>query len=629
MKSADFLHLLSERVLVADGAMGTRLYEYGIHFDHCFDELNISQPHLIRQIHADYIHAGADIIETNTFGANLIRLQQWGLADKTREIAREGVILAKKTVAKLKTGRDILVAGSIGPLGKPIAPIGRITANEAAAAFREGIIGLLEGGVDLLLLETFMDQTEALVALNVARELDPTIGIVAMMSFTDEGKTVFGNKPEEVVRVLSQYGADVVGANCSVGPQGLGDVLDRMLRVPDVPLCVMPNAGMPTLVEGRYLYLSSPEYFGKQMEEFVERGVNIVGGCCGTNPQHIAAVSQKIRGKRPREHSPLPTNPERPILEVLAPAEPMEEDKPTELSAKLARGQFCISVELDPPRGIDPKVLIKGAALCKAAGIDAINIADSPLARARMSPLALAVLIRKEVDIEIIIHMSCRDRNLLGLQSECMGAHALGIRNILCVTGDPPQIGDYPDATGVFDVDSVGLTTLLKRLNDGVDLAGKKIDYHTNFTIGVAANPTAVDPQVEGDRFGRKMAAGCNFVMTQPIYDVAVLHKWMEETKPTVPVLVGILPLRNGRHAEFIHNEVPGMTVPASIRERMHKAGADGPAEGVRIAQEILLASREFVQGAYLMPPFNRFEMAIDVCRVLPAFGASTSKDVA
>lgn len=620
MKSAYFLDLLSERVLVADGAMGTRLYEYGIHFDHCFDELNISQPNLIRQIHTDYINAGADIIETNTFGANTIRLQQWGFSEKSREIAREGAVLAKNAVRDRNIERDVLVAGSIGPLGKPIAPIGRISSEEAAAAFREGIIGLLEGGVDLLLLETFMDQTEALVALQVARELDPNIAIIAMMSFTDEGKTVFGNKPEEVVRVLSQHGADVVGANCSVGPQGLGDVLDRMLRVPDVPLCVMPNAGMPTLVEGRYLYLSSPDYFGKQMEEFVERGVNIVGGCCGTNPSHIAALANRIRGKRPRAHSPQQTNLERPTLEIIAPTESTEDDKPTELSDKLARGHFTVSVELDPPRGIDPKVLIKGAALCKAAGIDAINIADSPLARARMSPLALAVLIRREVDIEVIIHMSCRDRNLLGLQSECMGAHALGIRNILCVTGDPPQIGDYPDATGVFDVDSVGLTTLLKRLNDGVDLAGKKIDYHTQFTIGVAANPTAVDPQVENERFYRKIAAGCDFVMTQPIYDVDVLKQWVEETRPTVPVLVGILPLRNGRHAEFIHNEVPGMTVPASIRERMHNAGADGPAEGVRIAQEILLASKNWVQGAYLMPPFNRFEMAIDVCRVLPGF---------
>jgi len=414
-------------------------------------------------------------------------------------------------------------------------------------------------------------------------------------------------------------GADLVGANCSMGPQGLGEVIDRMLRVPDVRLLMMPNAGMPQLVGGRYLYLCSPEYMASHAREYVSRGVRAVGGCCGTGSEHVEAMAAAVGGMAPVSVQPAASVRLEEPPEVERVAEKRAEtasERPT-FRQKLAAGDFVVSVEIDPPRGIDASRLVKGAAVCAAHGIDAINIADSPLARARMTPLALATLIRQNVDVEIILHMSCRDRNILGLQSECMGSHALGTRNLLCVTGDPPQMGDYPDATGVFDVDAIGLVGLLKRLNEGNDLAGKKIDYATDFFLGVASNPTAVDLAIEQERFHRKVEAGAQFTMTQPLYDVADLDRWLAEVPMTIPLLVGILPLRNGRHAEFLHHEVPGMRVPQEIRDRMHAAGDEGPREGVAIAQEFLAAVKDRVQGAYLMPPFNRFEMAVEVCEVL------------
>lgn len=616
MKRHEIEALLSERVLVCDGGMGTRLYDLGIPFEQCFDEINVSQPALVRQVHDEYLAAGADLIETNTFAGNRIRLAQWGLEDRVDELNRAGVLIAQQAV--MASGRSALVAGSVGPLGRPLAPIGRVTREQAHAAFHEQIVSLVNAGVDMLVLETFTDQAEIAIALEAARQVTADLAIVALMTFTDEGKTLYGNKPEEVARALMQLGADVVGANCSVGPRPLVEVVERMLQVPGVRICVQPNAGMPELVGGRYLYLSSPEYMGGYALDFAHAGVRMVGGCCGTRPEHIAAIQDRVTGivpVDPRQGSKvLAAVREADTGQITAsePARPIA----SSLRAKLDEGRFVVSVELDPPRGVDPSTLLKGAELCKANGIDAINIADSPLARARMSPLALGVLIRETVDMELVLHLSCRDRNLLGLQSEAMSMYALGIRNVLAVTGDPPVLGDYPDATGVFDVDSIGLVTLIQRLNAGVDLAGKKIDYNTSFFAGVASNPTAVDLGLEKERFQRKLAVGAQFTMTQPIYDIRVLERWMKEVNPSIPTLVGILPLRNARHTEFIHNEVPGMLVPDDIRKRMHGA-AHGPLEGVRIARELLVEARQMVQGAYLMPPFNRFEMAIDVCQVL------------
>jgi homocysteine S-methyltransferase len=615
MHRKDLLAMLDERVLIADGAMGTQIYDRGITFEHCFDELNLSEPDLIREIHRGYIDAGADLIETNTFGTNRVRLGQWGLEEHTREIALAGARIARQAVEEAGQTGLVLVAGSMGPLGRPLAPIGKISREEAREYFRETAEALVEGGVDLIALETFVDQVEASEALMAVREVAPDLAVIAHLTFTDEGKTVYGNKPEEVARGLMVLGADVVGANCSVGPQGLDDVVDRMLRVPDVRLSLMPNAGLPQIVGGRCVYLASPQYMARHAEEFCERGAAIVGGCCGTGPEHIAAIRERVGVRRP-VHPRLRMKRDSGVVAVAAVAAEPEASEPGFLD-KIAEGRFVVSVELDPPKGIDATRLVRGAMMCKAAGIDAINIADSPLARARMSPLALSTLIRQSVDIEIILHLSCRDRNILGLQSECMGSHALGMRNILAVTGDPPQVGDYPDATGVFDVDSVGLVRLLSRLNQGVDLAGKALRYQTRFRVGVASNPTAVDLELELERWFMKLDAGAQFTMTQPIYDIGVLERWLDKAKSPIPVLVGVLPLRNGRHAEFLHNEVPGMSVPEAIQERMRAAGPDGPEEGVRIASEFLAEARKLVQGAYLMPPFDRFEMAIDVCRTL------------
>lgn len=613
MRREAFAALLDERVLLGDGAMATRLYEFGIDFDDCFDLLNVERPELVRTVHQSYVEAGADFIETNTFGSNRYRLAHWGLEGRLEEIVRAGVVLAKEAIEQSAGGWPTLVAGSIGPLGKPLAPVGKIALAEARSAFRETAQVLVDAGVDLIVLETFVNQIEALEALAAVREVSRDIAVVAHLTFNDEAKTAYGNKPEEVARALTAAGADAVGANCSVGPRWLDDVLDRMRRVPEARISLMPNAGLPQVVDGRCLYLASPTYMADYAVEFAERGARIVGGCCGTAPEHIAAMREKL-GLRA------------PVLERVPPRATVEsaEEEPepvvtaastSSFAEKLARGDFVVSVEIDPPRGIDATKLIDGAALCKANGVDAINVADSPLARARMSPLALCTLIRQHVDIEIILHLSCRDRNVLGLQSESMGAHALGIRSILAVTGDPPQVGDYPDARGVFEVDSIGLVGLLNRLNNGQDLAGKALKYRTHFLVGVASNPTAVDLAVEVDRWHKKAAAGVDFTMTQPIYEVDVLDRWLDVTRTECPVLVGILPLRNGRHAEFLHNEVPGMHVPKEIRERMHKAGDRGPEEGVLIAREFLGQCRDRVQGAYLMPPFDRFEMAVDVIK--------------
>lgn len=615
MNRAAFRALMEKQVIVFDGALGTRLYDSGIDFDQCFDALSRDNPELVKKIHREYLATGVHVIETNSFGANALRLRQWGLEEDAFEIAKASARIAREAIEEANS--RVLVAGSVGPVGKPLAPIGRIEPEDARKAFRDQIKGLIAGGVDLLVLETFIQQEEIQIALEEARAQTEDLPIIALMSFTDEGKTIYGNKPEEVVRALSARGADVVGANCSAGPHKLREVIQRMLKVPDVPIACMPNAGLPEMVGGRYMYLSSPEYLAKSLREFVSWGVGILGGCCGTSAEHMQSIVSEVRGVLPGERaSYLGQSSGFAELSLESPVG-TEMGKQSSFREKLERGEFVVSVEIDPPKGIDASRLVAGAATCKANGVDAINIADSPLARARMSPLALAMLIRRSVDIDVILHMSCRDRNVLGLQSECMGAQALGIRDILCVTGDPPQMGDYPDATGVFDVNAVGLVALLKKLNEGVDLAGKPTSYNTDFHLGVASNPTAVNFELESNHFGKKLEVGAEFTMTQPLYAKEDLERWYERNGTDIPLLVGILPLRNGRHAEFLHNEVPGMSIPEEIRARMHKAGEAGPEEGVRIAQEFLTSVKDSVQGVYLMPPFNRFEMAVEVTKVL------------
>jgi len=608
---------LGRHILVFDGGMGTSLYAEGIPFSQCFDALNLARPELVRSIHEAYVAAGAGILETNTFGANRIRLTEANKVENLRAINEAGVLLARDAA-----GEGTLIAGSMGPLGKHLAPIGAMRPDEAHQVFREQGEILVEAGADLLIIETMTNLEEMLVAVRAVRDLGAPV--VGLMSFTEEGKTLFGNKPQEVARILGAEGVAALGANCSVGPLGILEVLEKMVPASPVPVVAMPNAGLPRLVGGRYLYLSSPEYMAEFARKAADLGAAAVGGCCGTTPEHIRALAASVAGRTPRRvGSP-------PVVEVLetlsgSPPSPAPFPAPPGLASHRAPGfyemlgrRFAVSVEIDPPRGLQVERFVKSAIALKGKGADAINVADSPLARPRMSPTAFSHIIQREAGIETILHVSCRDRNLLATQSELMGAHALGLRNVIAVTGDPVQVGGYLKATDVFDLDSVSLTRLITTLNRGQDLTGKATDQPTEFRICVAANPTPVDMQVEVDKLWRKIDAGAHFIFTQPIYAAADLERFLERVPDLpIPLCVGILPLRNARHAEFIHNEIPGMSVPAEIRRRMQEAGEAGLETGVEIAIEILREARPLCRGAYLMPPFNRFEMAGSILEAL------------
>ena len=608
-----FWETIRARVLVADGAMGTALYARGIPFSHSFEELNLSNPALVQEIHKGYLEAGAELHETNTFGANRIRLAPHGFDSLVSEINRAGAAIARDVIGDKKW-----LLGSVGPLGKTLKPVGKIAPEEAREIFREQIEALVEGGVDLIILETFTDLREITEALLAAKEVGE-VPVIAQMTFTEEGKSLMGDKPAEVVKKLRELGADIVGANCSVGPQGIYEVMEVMTQADDGYLSAMPNAGMPKMIEGRYMYLSSPEYMAQYAKRMVEIGVNIVGGCCGTTPEHIRLIRKAVwemkPGKRTKGRSKyfqMIESAEAP--EVENKEEPVQESN---FASRLGK-EFLVSVEIDPPRGVDPTKFIQGALYLKSKRVDAINVADSPLARARMSPLVLSHLITEETGVETILHLSCRDRNILGLQAELMGAYALGIKTILAVTGDPPKLGDHPTATGVFDIDSVGLVTLIQNLNNGVDLMGRPLKPKTHFTVGVGVNPTAIDLDYELEKFRRKVEAGAQFAFTQPLYDSKILEDFIRRTEEfDIPIFAGILPLRNFKHAEFMHNEIPEMFVPEAIRKRMFEAGEDGPKVGVEIAREFLLQAKDMVAGVYLMPPFNKFEMAGQVLEVL------------
>lgn len=610
--------LLDQRVLLFDGAVGTELYNQGHSFDGSLDALCIRSPLAVRRVHRDYVAAGARVLTTNTFGANRIRLAPQGLAEQVAAINRAGVEIARDAAADRPPHNRPAVAGAIGPLGQPIAPVGKLSRAEAEVAFREQAEALVAADPDFIVFETFGNLDELVLATRALRAVRSDAGFIAYATFTDDGKTLFGHKPEEVVRVMLAEGAAAVGANCSVGPQGMDEVFERMARVNDARLAFSPNAGMPQVVDGRFVYVNSPDYFAEWAKSVVERGARVVGGCCGTTPRHIELAVAEIGVRAPQ---PIRGAQARAISVALADASYDAEPAPAASAAahasdferKLAAGEFVVSVELDPPRGVDGERLVRGAIACKQAGADAINIADSPLATARMSPLALGVLIQQQVAIELILHVSCRDRNVLGLLSETMGAHALGIRHTLCVTGDPPSVGDYPGTHAVFEVDSIGLLRMLDGLNHGRNPNGKELRYNTDFRLSCAVNPTAENLDREIARFHEKQDAGAAYALTQPIYSLDVLERFVERAKPQIPLLVGILPLRNARHAHFIHHEVPGMAIPQEIRDRMAAAGEAGPEEGIRIAREFLAQIRKVCAGTYLMPPFNKFEMAVDI----------------
>ncbi len=603
-----FLERLKKGTILCDGAMGTLLYSRGIGFEHPFDELNLSKPEMVQRVHQDYIKAGAEIIETNTFGGNRFRLGASDIPEKVKEINSKGAKIARE--AREIEGEPVFVAGSIGPLGRPLAPIGKITLKQAFDAFQEQAEALLEGGVDLFIIETFSDLIEIKEAIKAVRKVSK-LPIIAQMTFSEEGLTLMGYTPSEIAKELEKTEVEVIGVNCSVGPQRVLDVIYQMKKVTSLPLSAQPNAGFPRFVDGRFIYLSSPEYFAEYTRRFLSAGVAVLGGCCGTTPEHIQAMADVLKEEESDSNDYVG------IIQVEKRAEekvtPEELIQPSAFASRLEK-KFVISVELDPPRGVNPKKILRDAQLIKDKGMDAVNIADSPMARVRMGCLSLAALVKEKVGLEVILHLTCRDRNLMGLQSDLIGAHALGIRNILAVTGDPPRLGDYPHATAVYDVDSIGLVKIIRKLNQGTDWAGNSIGSPTSFSIGVGVNPTALDFEKEMERLKQKVGAGADFIFTQPLYDIAVLDGFLKRTESlNLPILVGLLPLHSFRQAEFLHHEVPGITIPQKIRDRMKGAGEKGIEEGVLIAKEFLEEIKERISGVYLIPSFGKVEQALEV----------------
>jgi homocysteine S-methyltransferase len=608
---APFLARLRRGPLLGDGAMGTQLHARGVGFERSFDELNLTQPKLVEEIHRAYIAAGAELIETNTFGANRIKLARHGLETRVRDINFAAVKTARE--AREISGEPVFIAGAVGPIGQQLEPIGRVTIAQATAAFEEQIAGLLEGGADLLVLETFTNLPELLAAVSAARRTTD-LPIVAQMTFAEDGLTLSAEEPSQVVQALERAGVDVIGVNCGVGPQVALQVLEAMRQQTRLPLSGQPNAGLPARVEGRFFYFATPEYFATFARQAADQGVAYIGGCCGTTPAHIAAMRGALRPLASATAAPRPATQASIAIDL----NPTEDQPPTPFAERLADGTFVISVEIDPPRGLNPSKCIAGARLVKEAGADAVNIGDSPMARVRMSALSLAVMIQQHVGIDTLIHFTSRDKNLMALQAELIGAHALGIRNIIALTGDPPRIGDYPSATGVWDVDSIGLIKILHRLNQGYDWLGTSIGRPATFTIACAVNPSAEDLDHEIDRFKQKIEAGANVAMSQPLYDRDTLERFFERTGPLpIPFLLGVLPLQSSRHAEFMHNEVPGIVVPSPLRERMRQAGENGIAEGLQQSRELLHDTRDLVQGVYLMPSFGRYEVVAELVRWL------------
>jgi methionine synthase / methylenetetrahydrofolate reductase(NADPH) len=612
---ADFLARLKASPMLCDGAMGTLLYSKGIFINRCYDELNVSQPDLIRGIHHEYLQAGAEIIETNTFGGNAFRLERHGLRDKVHDINFHGARLAKEAAKSF----DAWVAGAVGPLGIRIEPLGKTSFQEARDAFREQIAALLEGGVDILILETFGYIDELHQAIHAAREVDPNVPVIAQVTLDEESNCLDGSTPEVVAPKIEEWGADVIGCNCSVGPVPMLDSIERIRAATSLPLSAQPNAGIPRSVEGRNIYLCSPEYMASYARKFVTAGVRLVGGCCGTTPDHIRVMKSGLRMTQARARTPEAS--------VKAQAAPVVASIPVEqrskLGAKLAKGEFVAMVEIVPPKGTNILKELEGAKFLKSVGVDAINIPDSPRASARMSNQALSLLLQQQAGIEAILHYTCRDRNVLCIQSDLLGAAAVGIKNLICITGDPPKMGGYPDATAVFDVDAIGLVNIVHNLNRGLDIGGNPIGTGTGFVIGVGANPGVPNIDEEVRRFEYKVEAGAEYAVTQPVFDLSLLENFLRRIEHfKIPVVAGIWPLVSARNAEFMKNELR-VSVPESIMKRMTCAASPEAAreEGIAIAREMLSSVRHLVQGAQISAPQGKYAAAVDV---LEALGGSS-----
>jgi len=620
-RAREFRDQLSRRVLVADGAMGTMLYTRGVFINRCFDELNLSQPDLVRSIHQEYAKAGAEILETNTFGASRPRLAAFGMSEKLKDINRAAVRLAREAASVLSAGKSTdgpFVAGAVGPLGVRIEPLGPTSFAEARQAFREQIDALLEAGVDLLILETFGNLDELREAVAAANEASGgEIPVIAQVTIDDFGHLPGGTDTETFTRALDSWQVDAIGLNCSVGPKATLETIERMMQFSSKPMSAMPNAGLPMRIEGRNIYLCSPEYMAQYARRLLWAGVRIIGGCCGTTPDHIKLIRSETRSLQP-EQKKLAITVEQPEAkaQALAPVPMAEKSK---LGAKLAAGKFVSFVEILPPRGIDASREIDGARRCAEHGIDCINVPDGPRASARMSAQVTCQLIQQQAGIEAVNHFCCRDRNILGIQSELLGTHTVGVRNLICITGDPPRMGAYPDATAVFDVDAIGLVNIVRNLNHGLDIGGNPMGSQTALLIGVGANPGALNLDEEIRRFEWKVEAGAEYVVTQPVFDLDDLERFLRRTEHVrIPVICGIWPLTSYRNAEFMVNELR-VPVPEEFMERMRRVDNAEKAreEGVAIAREMVARVRHLVQGVQLSAPFGRYQMALDVAEAI------------
>jgi len=615
-----FADIFANRPVLADGAMGTVLYARGIFINRCYDELNLTDPALILAVHEEYLQAGAEIIETNTFGANRFRLARHGLTGKVAEINAAGVRLAREAVEHLreKQASEAWVAGAIGPLGVRLEPLGKTGLDEARAAFAEQIGALVEAGVDFLVIETMPALNEAHEALEAARQTAPDLPVLIMMTVDDDGNCLDGASPQQAAARLAEWGAAAIGINCSTGPTTVLTAIEAMRAATTLPLAAMPNAGVPRAIEGRNIYLCSPEYMASFARKAIQAGVQIVGGCCGTTPNHIRAMRSAMRAIDAQAR--IEFTGAAPEINTETPPAPL--GARSRIGALVAQGSFVTMVEIATPRGIDCAKEIEGARLMASLGVHAINVPDSPRASARMSAESLCIQIQQHTGIETLLHYTCRDRNLLSIQSDLLGASSIGLRNILCLTGDPPKLGNYPDATAVFDVDSIGLVNIVRRLNHGLDIGANSIGASTNFTIGVAANPGAPDIEHELRRFQYKVEAGAEYAITQPVFDLRLLEAFLERIKDhRIPIIAGIWPLTSLRNAEFMKNDLRA-SMPEEIMLRMAQTDSPETArrEGILIAQEMLEAVRPFVQGVQVSAPFGRYADAAEVIRsVLPA----------
>jgi methionine synthase / methylenetetrahydrofolate reductase(NADPH) len=611
------LEALKFEPIVVDGAMGTQLYERGILYSACFEELVVSRPEIVTRVHEDYVRAGANLIETNTFGANALRLEKHGLSHRVRELNLAAVKLAREAAAG-----KAYVGGAIGPSGYFLGAASQDDLDKVGNALAEQAEALVEANVDALVIETMRQPSELRVAIRVAKEASKgKVPVFAHVSVDENGRMADGTSSEDIAKEMRDLGADVIGINCSDGPMNVMSAIEPMLKL-GLPVSAVPNAGLPRRVDERLVYVSTPEYFGVYARRMFKLGVRLVGGCCGTTPEHIKRIAAAARmagatdGEEHTEQNARDRLDSVDVINVSLPSSPVPMRERSSLGAKIASGRFVVSVEVNPPIGLDLSKAVAAAKMLAAGGVDVINIADGARAQARMGNLAMAARIQHELGIETILHVCGRDRNLLASLAHLLAASELGIKNLVIITGDPPKMGDFPDATPVYDLDSIGLLKLASRLNHGVDPAGKPLGSHTSFVLATGAEPAALNYERELLRLKQKKAAGAEIVMTQPVYDPVALRRFLDDAKPLgLPILVGILPLASYRNAEFLHNEVPGMQVPETVRERMRKAGTGPQArkEGVAIAREMLEAVRGEVAGAYVMPPLERYELALEV----------------